>query len=71
MHRYQLLPVDHPMVQIEVGGEIKESGHIVNAKKNPMFPIPVVIVDVVSLLNVVHNQRLCYGLYIYIYNYIH
>ncbi len=50
MQRYQLLPVDHPMVQVEVGGEVKESGYIVNPKKNPTFPVPIVILDVVSYL---------------------
>ena len=47
MQRYQLLPIDHPMVQVEIGGEAKESGYIVNPKKNPMFPVPIVTLDIV------------------------
>ncbi len=62
MQRYQLLPVDHPMVQVEVGGELKESGYIVNPKKNPMFPIPIINLDVVSYLIIIMGPSFAYGL---------
>ena len=40
MKRYQLLSVDNPSVQLEVGGHIEKSAPIDNLKKNPNFENP-------------------------------
>lgn len=40
MKRYQLLSVDNPSVQLEVGGHIVKSNQIDNLKKNPNFESP-------------------------------
>ena len=40
MKRYQLLSVDNPSVQLEVGGHIVKSEPINNLKKNPNFENP-------------------------------
>ena len=53
MKRYQLLPVNSPLVELECGGYVKCTDAIKNAKENPNFPNPVVIMDVVSWLGFV------------------
>ena len=50
MKRYNLLPVNHPFVEVECSGEIKKTEPVVNEKKNPMFPNPILIMDVVSCI---------------------
>ena len=50
MKKYQLLPVNSPLVELECGGYVKCTDAIKNAKENPNFPNPVVIMDVVSWL---------------------
>lgn len=51
MKRHNLLPVHHPFVEIECSGEIKKTEPVVNEKKNPMFPNPILIMDVVSFVH--------------------
>ena len=53
MKKYQLLPVNSPLVELECGGYVKCTDAIKNAKENPNFPNPVVIMDVVSWLGFV------------------
>ena len=50
MKRYNLLSVNHPFVEVECNGETKKTEPVVNEKKNPMFPNPILIMDVVSQL---------------------
>ena len=53
MKKYQLLPVNSPLVELECGGYVKRTDAIKSAKENPNFPNPVVIMDVVSWLGFV------------------
>jgi hypothetical protein len=46
MKRYQLLPVNNPIVEIECAGNIVQTDPMKNAKENPNFPDPVVTMDV-------------------------
>ena len=48
MKKYQLMAVNSPLVELECGGHIKCTDPIKNAKENPNFPTPVVVMDVVS-----------------------
>jgi hypothetical protein len=45
MQRYHLLPVDHPFVEVECGGEVKATQPIKKMSKNPLFPNPILIMD--------------------------
>ena len=47
MSRYQLLPVSSPFVEFEIGGQVKYSNVIKNAKRSPNFPNPLLFFDVV------------------------
>jgi hypothetical protein len=49
MKRYQLLSVDNPSVQLEVGGDVKKSEPIKNLKKNPNFESPLLVFKSVYL----------------------
>jgi hypothetical protein len=51
MKRYQLLPVNNPIVEIECAGNIVQTDPMKNAKENPNFPDPVVTMDVVCPLS--------------------
>ena len=53
MKKFQLLPVNSPLVELECGGYVTCTDAIKNAKENPNFPNPVVIMDVVSWLGFV------------------
>ena len=50
MKKYQLLPVNSPLVELECGGHVQCTNPIKNAKENPNFPNPVVVMDVVGWL---------------------
>ena len=45
--KYQLLPVNSPLVELECGGHVKCTNAIKNGKENPNFPNKVVVMDVV------------------------
>ena len=47
MKRYQLLPVNNPIVELECAGIIVQTLPMKNAKENPNFQDPVVSMDVV------------------------
>jgi hypothetical protein len=49
MKRYQLLSVDNPAVQLEVGGHLEKSQPIDNLKKNPNFESPHLVFKSVYL----------------------
>ena len=50
MQKFQLLPVDSPLVEVECGGATERSQHIKDTKKNPNFPQSVFRFDVVSIV---------------------
>ena len=62
MKRYQLLPVNNPIVEIECAGIIVQTLPMKNAKKNPNFQDPVVSMDVVCTQHkcISHVLNMCY-----------
>lgn len=50
MKKYELLTVNSPLVELECGGHMTCTDAIKNAKDNPNFPNPVVVMDVVGWL---------------------
>lgn len=63
MKRFQLLPVNHPFVEVECGGEAKKTKPIEDPRKNPMFPNPILIFDTVSFTSPLYRY--------YVYTYSH
>jgi len=63
MKKYQLLPVNSPLVELECGGYVKRTDAIKSAKENPNFPNPVVIMDVVSWLGFVIVRKRWFSSY--------
>ena len=47
MATYQLLQVNQPAVEFEIGGVVRQSSVIKNAKRNPNFDNPLLFFDVV------------------------
>ena len=49
MKKFQLAAVNSPSIEIECGGVILSTVKIKNAKKNPNFDTPSMVLDVVSV----------------------
>ena len=51
LKRLLMLHVEHPYVEVECGGVVKQSGTLIDVLKKPVFENPLITLDVVSKKN--------------------